>query len=229
LLIGNTTYPEADPPLTQPKKDVRMLADELKRIGFEVEVAENLTKGGMQRAIESFNKKVKPGSTALVFFSGFGLQSNRQTYLLPTDAQIWSEADIRRDGTSLETLLTDLNAQGAGIKIAIVDASRRNPFERRFRPTPAGLAPINATKNSLVIFSVGLGQVVNETTGEQSLFIGELLKEMRAPGVSAEEVFARTRIGVSQASDAEQVPWVSSSLVESFYFVPSGGATAQSK
>jgi uncharacterized caspase-like protein len=186
-----------------------------------------LTKGGLQRAIDGFNKKVKPGSTALIFFSGYGLQSNRQTYLLPTDAQIWSEADIRRDGASLETVLADLNAQGAAIKIAIVDAARRNPYERRFRSTPAGLAPVNAAKNSLVIFSVGLGQVVNESAGEQSLFMGELLKELRAPGVSAEEVFARTRIGVSQGSDAEQVPWVSSSLVESFYFVPAGGSTAE--
>jgi hypothetical protein len=59
--------------------------------------------------------------------------------------------------------------------------------------------------------------------------MGELLKEMRTPGVGAEEVFARTRIGVSQGSDAEQVPWVSSSLVDSFYFVPSGGSSAQSK
>ena len=227
MLIANSTYPEADPPLSHPKKDVRALSEALTRVGFEIEVAENLTKGGLQRAIDNFNKKVKPGSTALFFFSGYGLQTNRQTYILPTDAQIWSEADIRRDGTVLETILADLNAQGAAIKIAIIDASRRNPFERRFRPVAAGLAPLNVAKNSLVIYSVGLGQAVNESDGEQSVFMTELLKELRSPGITAEEVFARTRIGVSQASDAEQVPWVSSSLIEGFSFVPSGGPTAE--
>jgi tetratricopeptide (TPR) repeat protein len=227
LLIGNATYPDADPPLGHSKKDTRALADELKRMGFDTDVAENLTKLGLQRAIDNFKKKIKPGSIALFFFSGYGVQTNRQTYLLPTDSQIWTETDIRRDGTNLETVLEEMNGQGAAVKLAIIDASRRNPYERRFRPSAGGLAPINVAKDSLVIYSVGLGQTSNETAGEQSLFMSELLKELRSPGVSAEEVFARTRIGVSRASDAAQVPWVASSLVESFYFVPSGSPTAE--
>ena len=72
-----------------------------------------------------------------------------------------------------------------------------------------------------MIYSVDLGQALSETAGEQSLFMAELLKELRSPEITAEEVFTRTRIGVSRASDAEQVPWVASSLVESFYYVPS--------
>jgi hypothetical protein len=226
LLIGNAAYPDADPPLSQPKKDVRALADELKRVGFDTQVAENLTKLGLQRAIDNFKKKIKPESIALFFFSGYGVQTNRQTYLLPTDAQIWNEPDVRRDGTNLETVLEEMNGQGAAVKLAIVDASRRNPFERRFRSSAAGLAPINVAKDSLVIYSVGLGQVSNESAAEQSLFMTELLKELRSPGVSAEEVFARTRIGVSRASESDQVPWVASSLVETFYFVLSGPPTA---
>jgi hypothetical protein len=49
--------------------------------------------------------------------------------------------------------------------------------------------------------------------------MSELLKELRSPGISAEEVFTRTRIGVSRASEAEQVPWVASSLLDLVYFV----------
>jgi uncharacterized caspase-like protein len=113
------------------------------------------------------------------------------------------------------------------VKVAIIDAARRNPFERRFRSAAAGLAPVPVSKDSLVIYSVGLGQTSNAAVGEQSLFMTELLKELRSPGVSAEEVFGRTRIGVSRASDADQVPWVASSLVESFYFVPSGNPVAE--
>ena len=109
---------------------------------------------------------------------------------------------------------------------AIIDAARRNPYERRFRTAPAGLAPVSIAKNSLVIYSVGLGQTSNEPSGEQSLFVTELIKELRSPGISADEAFARTRIDVSRASDADQVPWVASSLVEGFYFVPSGGPAA---
>jgi uncharacterized caspase-like protein len=64
-------------------------------------------------------------------FSGYGLQANRQTYLIPADAQIWREADVARDGTNLETVLADMNGQGAAVKLAIIDASRRNPYERQ--------------------------------------------------------------------------------------------------
>ncbi len=229
LIIGNTRYPDADPPLNQPKKDARAFTDELKRLGFEVDFAENLTKLALQRTLENFKKKIKPQSTALFFFSGLGIQANRQSYILPVDAQIWTELDIARDGVNIETILTEMNGQGASVKLAIIDAARRNPYERRVRSAAAGLAPVNIGKDSLVIYSAGIGQVFNETAGEQSLFTTELIKELRSPGVSADEVFTRARIGVSRASDAEQVPWVASSLVESFYFVPSGPPTAQQR
>ena len=219
LLIGISSYPEADVPLIAPKNDARVLAGELKRIGFEVEVAEDLSKSALYWAVENFKKRITPGSTALFFFSGYGLQANRQTYLIPADAQIWREADVARDGTNLETVLADMNGQGAAVKLAIIDASRRNPYERRFRSVAAGLAPINVPKDGLVIYSAGPGEALAETAGEQSLFMSELLKELRSPGISAEEVFTRTRIGVSRASEAEQVPWVASSLLDLVYFV----------
>ena len=95
----------------------------------------------MRRAFDELYGKIKPGSVALIFFSGFGVQSSRQSYMIPVDAQIWTEADVRRDGFSLETVLGEINSRGAGVKIALIDASRRNPFERRFRSFSAGLAP----------------------------------------------------------------------------------------
>ena len=133
LVIGNSKYPDADAPLKEPINDARDVADELKRDGFNVEIGENLTIDGTRKAFDRLYGKIKPGSVALIFFSGFGIQSNRQSYMIPVDAQIWTEADVRRDGFSLESVLGEINNRGAGVKIALVDASRRNPFERRFR------------------------------------------------------------------------------------------------
>ena len=141
LVIGNAKYPDADSPLKEPINDARDIADELKRDGFSVDIGENLTGEAMRRAFDRLYAKIKPGSVALIFFSGYGIQSNRQSYMIPVDAQIWSEADVRRDGFSLEAVLGDINSRGAGVKIALIDASRRNPFERRFRSFSAGLAP----------------------------------------------------------------------------------------
>lgn len=218
LVIGNGNYPDNNEPLAQPTKDAHAVADELKHAKFEVILGENLSKQGMRTAIDNFKSKVKPGSTALIFFSGFGIQADKQSYVIPVDAQIWTEPDVSRDGTSLEKILADLDSLGASTKIAIIDASRKNPYERRFRRYSAGLASIDAPTGTLVISAAAPGRVGVDERGTGSLFIGELLKEMRSPGLSAEEIFNRTRVDVSHASNNAQVPWVSSSLSDVFYF-----------
>ena len=222
LVIGNAKYPDAEAPLKEPINDARDVADELKRDGFNVDIGENLTGEQMRRAFDRLYGKIKPGSVALVFFSGFGVQSNRQSYMIPVDAQIWTEADVRRDGFSLETVLGEINSRGAGVKIALIDASRRNPFERRFRSFSAGLAPVIAPNGTLVMYSAALSSVISDNGTDHSLFVRELLKEIRTPDLMAEETLNRTRVGVTRASRGEQVPWISSSLAEDFSFIPGG-------
>ena len=222
LVIGNAKYPDAEAPLKEPINDARDVADELKRDGFTVDIGENLTGDGMRRAFERLYGKIKPGSVALIFFSGFGVQSSRQSYMIPVDAQIWTEPDVRRDGFSLEAVLGEINSRGAGVKIALIDASRRNPFERRFRSFSAGLAPVIAPNGTLVMYSAALSSVVSDNGSDRSLFVKELLKEIRTPDLMAEETLNRTRVGVTRASRQEQVPWISSSLAEDFSFIPSG-------
>jgi hypothetical protein len=220
LVIGNAKYPDAEAPLKEPINDAREIADELKRDSFTVEVGENLTGDGMHKAFDRLYGHVKPGSVALIFFSGYGVQSNRQSYLIPVDAQIWTEPDVRRDGISLEMVLSEINNRGAGVKIALIDASRRNPFERRFRSFSAGLAPVIAPNGTLVMYSAALSSVISDNGGDHSLFVQELLKEIRVPDLMAEETLNRTRVGVTRASRSEQVPWISSSLAEDFSFIP---------
>jgi tetratricopeptide (TPR) repeat protein len=218
LLIGNASYPDAESPLKHPVADARALGDELRRNGFDVDIADNLTKEAMQRAFTRLYGKIKPGSAVIVFFGGYGIQTGRQTYLIPVNAQIWTEAEVRRDGIGIDTVLAEMNARGASVKIAILDASRRNPFERRFRGVSTGLAPVTAPRGTLVISAAAPGTVVNDGDGENSTFVRELLKEMRSPGLTVDEILNRTRIGVSRLSKGEQVPWISSSLAEDVYF-----------
>jgi hypothetical protein len=227
LLIGNSDYMwGGDPALKEPINDARSLGDELKRAGFDVEVRENLSKDEMQRAVNGFYSKLKRGMTGLVFFSGYGIQANRQSYLIPVDVDIWNESEVQPKGVSLDNILAEMNKRGANVKIAIVDAARRNPFERRFRKAGAeGLPPVSAPLGTLVLYSATAGTpggLVKDSAAERSLFVGELVKEIRGQGVSAEEVFNRTRMGVSRASSNEQNPWISSSLSQEFSF-PSCG------
>lgn len=219
LVVGNAKYPDSDLALPEIVNDIKDVADEFKRDNFDVETGINLTGDAMRAALDRLYRKIKPGSVALIFFGGFGIQSARQTYLIPVDAQIWTEPDVRRDGLGLEAILSEMNSRGALVKIALIDASRRNPFERRFRSYSAGLAPVIAPANSLVMYSAALGSVVNDAVGTaHGLFVRELLREIRVPGSSAEQSLANTKSGVAHASRGEQVPWFSSSLAVDFTF-----------
>jgi formylglycine-generating enzyme required for sulfatase activity len=218
LIIGNAAYPDASTPLSTTIRDARALADELRRSEFEVDLKENIGKEEMQRAIDAFNGKIRSGMAALFYFSGYGIQAARQTYLIPINAQVWSEADLRRDGISADGLLAEMNRRGAKVKIVIIDAARRNPFERRFRASAAGLSAIDAPEGTLAMYSAGPGKLINESGGTNSIFVSELIRELRGPNLTAEGVFNRARIGVSRATNNQQVPWVVSSLVQEFSF-----------
>ncbi len=220
LVIGNAKYPDSEAPLKDAINDARELAKELKRDGFDVDVGENLSKDAMRTALDRLYGKIKSGSVAVFFFSGYGIQSDRQSYVIPVDAQIWTEPDVRRDGFSIDTMLSEMNTRGAKVKVAILNASRRNPFERRFHPVSGGLAPVIAPPDTMIMYSAAPGAVLSDSTADQSLFVTELVKEMRTAGLTGEEVFTHTRFSVTRASRGEQTPWFSSSLAEEFYFNP---------
>jgi hypothetical protein len=218
LLIGNANYPDGGRPLTTPVNDVRALAETFRQLDFDTTVKENLGKQDLRGTIDAFVSSVRPGSLALIYFAGYGLQAGNQTYLMPVDANIWQEADIQREAISLENVVAQLHERGARSKIVIIDAAYRNPFERRFRNVPAGLATLGGPVGTLAIYSSAPATRVAEPTGTSSAFADELLKALRTPDRLAETVFNETRTGVSRATKGEQVPWVASSLTEELRF-----------
>jgi uncharacterized caspase-like protein len=218
LVIGNSRYPDANAPLAQPINDVRALTATLRQDGFEVDVVEDATREDLQRAVDRLTSKVQRDSVVMLFYGGYGIQAGRESFMIPVDAAIWKEGDVRRQGTSIESILDALKDRGARASLVVLDASRRNPFERRFRTYSRGLAAIDAPQNALILSSATPGKVVDESQGENSVLVSELLKNMNTQGVSAEQVFARTRNAVSRSSDGQQVPTVSSSLLEEVRF-----------
>jgi hypothetical protein len=118
--------------------------------------------------------------------------------MIPIDAKIWQERDVRRDGVKIERALSDLNASGARILIAIVDASRHNPYERRFRDYSHGLAPIDADANTIVVTSTLPEQVVDYAGASPNRLVNGLAAEISWSSRSAEEVFAAKAAAGSQ-------------------------------
>ena len=224
LVIGNASYPDASSPLSTTISDARAMADEFRGNNFDVDLKENVGNEDMRRTVDAFLNKIRNGASALLYFNGIGIQVGRQTYLIPVNAQISTEAGVRREGISVDATLAEMHRRGAKVKIVILDAARRNPFEARFRTSAAGLAAVDAPEGTIAIYSAAPGKVMADGAGANSLFATELIKALRVPNRTAEEVFNRTRISVSRASNNEQVPWVATSLVEQFYL---GSASPQ--
>jgi uncharacterized caspase-like protein len=218
LVIGNGHYPDANAPLAQPINDARALTASLRRNGFDVDVVEDASKDDMSRAVDRLKSRIKPDSVVMLFFGGYGVQAGRESYMMPVDARIWKEADVRREGVSIESVLEAMKERGARAKLVVIDASRRNPYERRFRAFSHGLAPIFAPDNALILSSATPGKVADDSKGQYSVLVTELLNNLNAGDAGAETVFNKTRVAISRASGGEQVPSVSSSLLDDVRF-----------
>ncbi len=222
LVIGNSHYPDASLPLTQPVNDARALTAALRHEGFDVDVIEDATRDDMTRAVTRLKSKLRPDSVVMLFFGGYGIQVGRESYMIPVDAVIWKEGDVRREAISVESVLDAAREFGASAKVVVLDAARRNPYERRFRTFSHGLAPISLPDNALLLTSALPGAVADDSTGENSVLVSELLTHINDreadKAKAAEAIFNQTRIAIARASNGEQVPSVSSTLMEEISF-----------
>ncbi|SHN73685.1 caspase family protein [Bradyrhizobium erythrophlei] len=222
LVIGNSHYPDASLPLAQPVNDARALTAALRHEGFDVDAIEDATHDDMTRAVARLKSKVRSDSVVMLFFGGYGIQVGRESYMIPVDAVIWKETDVRREGIAVESVLDAAKEFGASAKVVVLDASRRNPYERRFRTFSHGLAPITLPDNALLLTSTSPGTVADDSTGENSVLVTELLTHIDTPrdnqAKAAEAIFNQTRVAVSRSSNGEQVPSVSSTLLEEISF-----------
>src|SRR5947207_3307175 len=160
LVVGNSRYPDASAPLAQPINDARALSTALRNDGFDVDLLEDATRDDLVRAVARIKPKVQSDTVVMLYFGGYGVQSAGETFMIPVDATIWKENDVRHDGVSIEWVLDEVKERGARAKLVVVDASRRNPYERRFRSFSRGLAPVNATDNTLILSSAAADKVI---------------------------------------------------------------------
>jgi len=222
LVIGNGNYPDANAPLTQPINDARALGAALRREGFDVDSIEDATYDDLARAVARLKSKVRADSVVMLFFGGYGIQVGRESFMIPVDAVIWKEADIRRDGVSVESVLDAIKEFGACAKLVVLDASRRNPYERRFRTFSHGLTPVSLPDNALLLTSASPGTVADDSTDANSVLVSELLTHIDASRANhasaAEAIFNQTRLAISRATGGAQVPQVASTLLEEISF-----------
>src|SRR6202048_2231282 len=150
LVIGNSAYSRA-PYLSNPVHDADDVAAALKRSGFGIMVATDLDRAGMEEAMIRFARATRNADVAMFYYSGHALQFGGVNYLVPVDAKLIDEADLKRMAR-VDDLVAYLQ-QARNLRILILDACRDNPLAGELRrsigttralPMQRGLAKIDA-------------------------------------------------------------------------------------
>lgn len=230
LVIGNADYDGSLPSLPNPVRDAKLIGDALKKVGFEVILVRDASQKDMKRAISRFGEEIVAGGanvTALFYYAGHGLQVEGTNYLVPVSAEIEKEGDVDLESVAADSILKQMEHSGARTSIVILDACRNNPLSRGFRSASRGLARMETPNGSFLAYSTAPGDVAADGEGKNSPFATALAAEMVKPNQAIEETFRNVRIGVMQATNQQQTPWDSSSMLVPFYFAgPAATAAA---
>lgn len=218
LVIGNARYLN-ERPLVNTLNDARAVATQLRSLGFEVSLKEDLSAIALRLEINRFLEEVKArDGTALFYYSGHGMQDRyRVSYLLPIDAKMDRQEDIAAYGVSLNDVLEKIGERPkSAVNLVIVDACRDNPFSTQ--KGGKGLGRVDAGRGTLVLYAAGPGQTADDRPNEPNgLFTQHLLKILPQPGLDLEDAFDQIANGVEKASQGRQTPYKEGDLRGKFY------------
>lgn len=220
LVIGNSSYRTI--PLPNPVNDARDISAKLRKLGFTVIERENLTSKQVGSTLREFRSRLKPGSVALFFYAGHGLQLKGSNYLPVVDAEIAGEEDVPMQSINVSQVLNIMEEAKTRLNLVFLDACRNNPFGRSFRSTAGGLAKVDAPSGTLISFATRPGSVASDGSGKNGLYTQYLLTYMDVSGQPIEQVLKRVVSGVKLESRGEQEPWMEGSIDGDFCF---GGCT----
>lgn len=229
LVIGNGDYRTMA--LKNPGNDANAIARSLSRLGFKTQLLIDANWQTMIESVRTWLMQTQDSPVRVLFYAGHGAQIRGRNYLVPVDADIADEDDVRKRSIDLTEILDHMGRATKALNIAIIDACRTNPMMQtrltsdgrkiKVRSQTHGLAAMTPPVGTLVAFSTSPGNVAVDNGNEAtSLYTKHLLTHLETPGITLEQLFKRVRVGVMQESNNKQRPWEESSLTVEFCLQP---------
>jgi Caspase domain/Putative peptidoglycan binding domain len=232
FVVGNGAYKNVAP-LPNPAVDAKAMAKVLRNVGFDVVEGTNLTRDKMTERLLEFGKKAEGADVALFFYAGHGIALNGINYLLPVDADIKSEMDVKLGSAVNVDLTLEQTMADAKVKLVFLDACRDNPFSAKIKsnsPTRSlsvqqGLAEMKSGEGTLIAFATGPGQTaLDGEAGTNSPFTRALIANITSPGVEIQQAMTKVRAQVNEETNKGQLPWGHTNLIGSVYLNPAPAA-----
>ena len=228
FVVGNGAYKNVQS-LPNPAIDAKSMARVLRNVGFDVVEGANLTREKMTERLLEFGKKAEGADVALFFYAGHGIAINGTNYLLPVDADLKSEMDVKLGSAiNIDTTL-DQTMGDAKVKLVFLDACRDNPFAAKIRSAAStrsvnvqtGLAEMKSGEGTLIAFATGPGQTaLDGQEGTNSPFTRALMANIASPGVEIQQAMTKVRAQVNEETNKGQLPWGHTNLIGAVYLNP---------
>src|SRR3979490_2294157 len=228
FVVGNGAYKNVAP-LPNPSVDAKAIAATLRNVGFEVVEGSNLTRDKMTERLLDFGKKAQGADVALFFYAGHGIAISGTNYLLPIDADIKSEMEVKLAAPTNIDLTLDQTMSDAKVKLVFLDACRDNPFAAKIKSNSAtrsvsvqtGLAEMKSGEGTLIAFATGPGQTaLDGQEGTNSPFTRAPIAHITTPGVEIQQAMTEVRAQVHQETNKGQLPWGHTNLIGAVYLNP---------
>lgn len=222
LVIGNGAYANTAK-LPNPPHDAEDVAASLKRSGFEVIEGADLRQADMQDLTIRFARAASRADVAMFYYSGHAMQYNGVNYLMPIDALLADEADLKRF-VRVDDIVNDLQ-QAKNLRILVLDSCRDNPLAETLKRSAGtmraasigrGLSKVEAPRGTIVSFSTQSGQTAADGSGRNSPYTSAFLKHIEEPQEIG-EVFRDISSDVYDSSGKTQLPELSLSIIGKFY------------
>lgn len=229
LVVGNGAYTTVTP-LDNPVNDASLMADALRKVGFEVTLVTDSSQNEMITAISQFGSKLRAAgedATGLFYYAGHGVQSFGANFLLPVDIELQDAADLSLVGVPAQAVLRQMFSARNRTNIVILDACRNNPFVSIPDLSDNGLAEMKAPRGTFLSYSTAPGDIALDGIGGNSPFTEALARHMPTPGMPVETLFKAVRVDVLKETGNQQTPWDTSSLTVDFQFVPAKAPSAE--
>jgi tetratricopeptide (TPR) repeat protein len=193
LVIGNSNYSKDIGILKNPVNDATDVATELRKSDFEVQLITNCTYVQLREAMRKFHEKLTNGpidkTVGLFYYAGHGVQFQDENYLVPIDADVKFEDDITRMCFPVQRMvLANMERSNSRMNIVILDACRNNPFPATTRSVSSGLGEMKRARGSFIAYATSPGSVASDGSGRNGLYTQELLKALRKPNLTIEQV-----------------------------------------
>ena len=230
FVVGNGAYKNV-PQLPNPVVDAKSMSKVLRSVGFDVVEGVNLTRDKMTEKLLDFGKKAEGADVAVFFYAGHGIAVNGTNYLLPVDADLRSEMDVKLGAAINVDVTLEQTMADAKVKLVFLDACRDNPFAAKIRSAKAtrsvsvqsGLAEMKSGEGTLIAFATGPGQTaLDGENGTNSPFTRALVANITQPGVEIQQAMTKVRAQVNEETNKNQLPWGHTNLIGSVYLNPLG-------